>query len=349
MNKLIVSVFAICASPGLAMEPAAVTNAANFLLESALGAEHACFQFTKGAVESNGWTPEECSDILLLAERTLRNSTNEFDVYRRRNAVGMIGDFGGTNALQELSVLMRSTDDRLGALAGEAFLHVARANPALLSPLKAEMARSSRGDRLFVQSIYDRVDFDLTYGGPSPDLQRNLVRFLLDQVVVEQGERAALDELLCREVPKWRASPQRAENAAKMIREHPDDAQLVSFFETVRTNTLEAAGTTLADGEGASSPPLAVTNRGSSSGTNAESDPWAGLLDDLPEKKPWVRPSGSEPLAHSSPADSSPSAPPSPPAPEPFQAMLVFPSDLENETDSSASESRPESESEQEF
>ena len=61
MNKLIVSVFAICASPGLAMEPAAVTNAANFLLESALGAEHACFQFTKGAVESNGWTPEECS------------------------------------------------------------------------------------------------------------------------------------------------------------------------------------------------------------------------------------------------------------------------------------------------
>lgn len=39
----------------------------------------------------------------------------------------------------------------------------------------------------------------------------------------------------------------------------------------------------------------------------------------------------------------------SPPAPEPFQAMLVFPSDLGNETDSSASESRPESESEQEF
>ena len=295
MNKLIVSVFAICASPGLAMEPAAVTNAANFLLESALGAEHACFQFTKGAVESNGWTPEECSDILLLAERTLRNSTNEFDVYRRRNAVGMIGDFGGTNALQELSVLMRSTDDRLGALAGEAFLHVARANPALLSPLKAEMARSSRGDRLLVRSIYDRVDFDLTYGGPSPGLQRNLVRFLLDQVVVEQGERAALDELLCREVPKWRASPQRAENAAKMIREHPDNARLVSFFETVRTNALESARAALPS-EGEDADTSATTNQLTrASAPSADSDPWANLLDDLPEKKPWTPPPGYEP------------------------------------------------------
>ena len=295
MNKLIVSVFAICASPGLAMEPAAVTNAANFLLESALGAEHACFQFTKGAVESNGWTPEECSDILLLAERTLRNSTNEFDVYRRRNAVGMIGDFGGTNALQELSVLMRSTDDRLGALAGEAFLHVARANPALLSPLKAEMARSSRGDRLLVRSIYDRVDFDLTYGGPSPGLQRNLVRFLLDQVVVEQGERAALDELLCREVPKWRASPQRAENAAKMILEHPDDARLVAFFETVRTNTIESARTAPPPERTDADPPATTNQLTRTSDQPADSDPWAGLLDDLPEKKPWTPPPGYEP------------------------------------------------------
>ena len=274
MNKLIVSVFAICASPGL---------------------EHACFQFTKGAVESNGWTPEECSDILLLAERTLRNSTNEFDVYRRRNAVGMIGDFGGTNALQELSVLMRSTDDRLGALAGEAFLHVARANPALLSPLKAEMARSSRGNRLLVRSIYDRVDFDLTYGGPSPGLQRKLVRFMLDQVVVEQGEGAALDELLCREVPKWRASPQRAENAAKMIREHPDNARLVSFFETVRTNALESARAALPS-EGEEADTSATTNQLTrASAPSADSDPWANLLDDLPEKKPWTPPPGYEP------------------------------------------------------
>ena len=295
MNRLIVSVFAICASPGLAMEPVAVTNAANFLLESALGADHACFEFTKDAIESNGWTPEECSDILLLAERTLRNSTNEFDVYRRRNTVGMVGNFGGTNALQELSVLMRSADVRLGALAGEAFLRVARAEPELLSPLKAEMARSSREDRLFVRSIYDRVDFDLTYCGPSPILQRNLVRFLLDQVVVEQEERATLDEILCREVPKWRTSPQRAENAAKMVREHPDDARLVSFFENVRTNALQAAGVAFADGPGAVPPP-AADNRGSSSGTSAEPDPWADLLDNLPEKKPWKRPESCVPV-----------------------------------------------------
>ena len=211
------------------------------------------------------------------------------------------------------------------------------------------MADTMPTDNWERQEVYQTISNHLQYGSPSHSNQVSLVRFLLNRSLSESKLFDMLDAILCREVPKWRTSPPRAENAAKMIREHPDDAQLVSFFETVRTNTLEAAGTTLADGEGASSPPLAVTSRGSSSGTNAESDPWAGLLDDLPEKKPWVRPSGAEPLAHSSPADSSPSAPPSSPAPEPFQAMLVFPSDLGNETDSSASESRPESEIEQEF
>ena len=110
-----------------------------------------------------------------------------------------------------------------------------------------------------------------------------------------------LDEILCREIPKWRASPQRAENAAKMIREHPNDARLVSYFETVRTNALESARATVPTEQCASTPPPDSTNRVSEAGAPAvpdgaaASDPWAGLLDDLPEKKPWTPPPGYEP------------------------------------------------------
>lgn len=91
-------------------------------------------------------------------------------------------------------------------------------------------------------------------------------------------------------------------NALKMIREHPDDARLVAFFETVRTNALESARATVPTERRDSTPPPVSTNRVSEAGAPAvqdgaaaASDPWAGLLDDLPEKKPWTPPPGYEP------------------------------------------------------
>ena len=67
-----------------------------------------------------------------------------------------------------------------------------------------------------------------------------------------------------------------------MIREHPDDARLVAFFETVRTNALESARA-----ESRASPGASTTR---AVPADAESDPWADLLSDLPEKKPWTPP-----------------------------------------------------------
>lgn len=152
------------------------------------------------------------------------------------------------------------------------------------------------------QEVYQTIATHLQYAGPSSSNQLLLVRFLLDRTIVDAQLFDMLDEILCREVPKWRASPQRAENAAKMIREHPDDARLVAFFETVRTNALESARATVPTERRDSTPPPVSTNRVSEAGAPAvqdgaaaASDPWAGLLDDLPEKKPWTPPPGYEP------------------------------------------------------
>ena len=152
------------------------------------------------------------------------------------------------------------------------------------------------------QEVYQTIATHLQYAGPSSSNQLSLVRFLLDRTIVDAQLFDMLDEILCREVPKWRASPQRAENAAKMIREHPNDARLVAFFETVRTNALESARMAVPAERRDSAPPPVSTNRVSEADTSAvpdsdaaDSDPWAGLLDDLPEKKPWTPPPGYEP------------------------------------------------------
>ncbi|MGN0845101.1 MAG: hypothetical protein ACI4QT_07775 [Kiritimatiellia bacterium] len=104
-----------------------------------------------------------------------------------------------------------------------------------------------------------------------------------------------LDEILCREIPKWRASTQRAENAAKMIRNHPDDAELVAFFQMVRTNAIESAKMSPSAKRTPADSPSPADSLSQTAGPSAETDPWAGLLDDLPEKKPWIPPPDAEP------------------------------------------------------
>lgn len=286
MKQIIYLALSFAVSSSLALEPQAVTNAANGLIESALGANHACFEFTKSAIELNGWTPSECSEILLLAARTLRNSTNEFDIYRRRNAVAMLGRFGDTNALGELATFFLSDDRFLRDEAGVAFLRIARVNHNLLAPLREEISIARQGDaHSFTSTIYNRIQFDLTYGGLSRSLQRNLLRFLMEQATVETGERAMLDEILCREVPKWRASPQRAENAARMKALHADDAGIVSFFTGIERDAAAARAALAGDG-GKDAP----GGEAGTQGNRDADDPWADLLDNLPEKKPWEPP-----------------------------------------------------------
>ena len=87
------------------------------------------------------------------------------------------------------------------------------------------------------QEVYQTIATHLQYAGPLSSNQISLVRFLLNRTIVDAQLFDMLDEILCREVPKWRASPQRAENAAKMIREHPDDAG-PTFSSTSRKRNL---------------------------------------------------------------------------------------------------------------
>lgn len=284
MKKIAFLILSLLTNACCALEPQARTNAVDYILENVLGALHGCNDAMVGAVSRNGWTTADCAEILAAAERTLQASTDQGSGYRRQNAVSLLWEFGGTNSIPHLLFLMHHEAGSVKELAGEGYFRVAASNPfpGWEAPVREEIARSPVRAGSFAWSMYDFTAFELEYAGPSTVYHRNLLRFLLNQATVERGECAMLDEILCREVPKWRASPQRAENAAKMIREHPDDARLVAFFETVRTNALESARTAHPAEESTSAP------RSSSDG--GASDPWADLLDDLPEKKPWTPP-----------------------------------------------------------
>ena len=77
-----------------------------------------------------------------------------------------------------------------------------------------------------------------------------------------------------------------------MIREHPDSARLLAFFQTVRTNAIESARTAHFSDPGDGDAP-ATTNLTAfvpptpeAGDTSAGSGPWDDLLDNLPEKTP---------------------------------------------------------------
>jgi hypothetical protein len=212
-----------------------------------------------------------------------------------------MGDYPSDVAVSVLESLVLDRSERERRAAASTLAKLALQNKSVLNRLKRIMDDIPTGE-WERQSVYQTISARLQYGGPPSDQQLSLDRFLLERASVDTQLFDMLDEILCREVPKWRASRQRAENATKMIREHPDDARLVAFFETVRTNALESARMAVPSERRDSAPPPVSTNRVSEAGAPAApngnaavSDPWAGLLDDLPEKKPWTPPPGYEP------------------------------------------------------
>lgn len=213
----------------------------------------------------------------------------------RFQAICCIRDYPCDEAYAFLERLLADVNEPERRTAAYSLTRMSLGDSARLARLE-EIADAIPTENWARQEVYQTIATHLQYAGPSSSNQLSLVRFLLNRTIVDAQLFDILDEILCREVPKWRASPQRAENAAKMIREHPDDARLVSFFETVRTNAIESARAALPP-ERADADSPGTTNRATrASAPSADSDPWADLLDDLPEKKPWTPPPGYEPV-----------------------------------------------------
>ena len=255
-----------------------------------------------GTLKARGRSDEQIMDVLAY----VIDHPDEFPAGAPGKAVGALGLLDSTNAFVFAESFLDSNNPSLRWQATMAYRDLAfsRHYPGLdaISRLQTQVNGLLTHGSEVRNWIYDGFEIELRRAGPKPNRQKTILRFLLHQATHDPEGRKILDEILCREVPKWRASPQRAENAAKMIREHPDDARLVAFFESVRTNALESARVAVPAERHDSAPTPVTTNLVSEAGLsavpdgdNAASDPWADLLVDLPEKKPWVPPPGWEP------------------------------------------------------
>ncbi len=263
---------------------------------------HETGQAVVGALKARDRTDDQIVDVL---EYVIEHP-DEFPDGSSGKAAGAMGLLESENAIRHLELLIDSSNWSVRAEATLAYRDRMFNSAWADSSTVRRLTKTVNGPLVHGSEvrnwIYDGFEIELRRAGPKPDRQKTILQFLLHQATTDPEGRDILDEILCREIPKWRASPQRAENAAKMISEHPDDARLVSFFETVRTNALESARATVPTERRDSAPPPDSTNRVSEAGAPvvpdgaaAASDPWAGLLDDLPEKKPWTPPPGYEP------------------------------------------------------
>ena len=276
MKKVLFAFCALVAQSVFALDPVALTNAALHVKTVGLESEHSADIVMAGAAESGGWTQQDCTDVLYLAYQLGRWSTNSFESGSSCHAITLMADFGGTNAAPRLVSIMQNDVGFFREWAGRKYVRVCTRNPfpGWEEPLRAEIARSSAAPGDFSWIVYDYAGFDLKYMHSDPVWQRTILRFLLEQAVRDAPNGAVIDDILCREVPRWRGSARRAENAERMVREHPDDAALAAFFGRVAANARAVAATT---------PPPRVSR--SAAQALREGDPWADLLEDLPVKK----------------------------------------------------------------
>ena len=282
-----------------ASTPSDSTNSVSYVLQYVLPAEHDCKVHMKRAVERFGWTRDDCSEILLEAFRILRNSQEPTDSHNGENAIGLLGHFGSEKALPDLEILMRNETGWLQELAAASYVFVVDARPERIGPVLAAMDVDAREPDSLARRMTARFGRHLQYAAPQETFRENLLRVFLQQACSGTPLWEETDAILLREVPRWRASPQRAANAERMLREHPDDPALTNFFSRVladvRAQPAFVAGTNRLSDVALPGPKKATATAPGEAGGE---DPWADLLADLPEKKPWEPPGGAPRPAH---------------------------------------------------
>lgn len=226
---------------------------------------------------------------------SLADSNDAQNRNMRYQAVGCLRDYPCEAAFSYLESILKEKDANIRRMAALTLARLSFDEERWLSRLEVVMERDTFGmsER---QEVYDTVSAHLQGGFPPLERQCRLLRFLLHRASQELFCPDIPDEILCREIPKWQGSPQRAVNAARMIREHPDRARLVAFFQIVRTNAIESARPAPFPGSGDDNAPTATNSTAfvspppEAGDPSTGSDPWDDLLNDLPEKKPGTPP-----------------------------------------------------------
>ena len=198
-----------------ALDGPALTNGVR-AVGSILAAEGCQGEFMQDLVVRNGWTPDDCTDILLALEASLRpRRTDYYSSFMHEVTFSLMADFATTNALPTLAELLWD---------------------------------ETMPDHFGPRTAYVRISRQW-WAYPLEERQ-NFVDFLVRRAGEDVRNAGLVDEILRERVPAWQDSPQRLANAERMLRLHPE-AGPRSVFAGV-TNRLRG----LSAASRASPPPL---------------------------------------------------------------------------------------------
>ncbi len=191
----------------------------------------------RGLVRRNGWTPDDCTEILLSLEASLRpRRTDYYSSFLHEVTFGLMAEFASTNALPALEE--RLWDETMPEHFGPrmAYVRISRCAPEFWPPLVRRLDANVGTNDLFAFYCYGDVQWTLQWGRYSPEEREQFVDFLVHRAGEDVRNAGQIDDILCKEVPAWEESPQRLENAERMLRLHPE-ASSRSLFAGV-TNRL---------------------------------------------------------------------------------------------------------------
>ena len=247
------------AAPRAAADDARVEADAATIAQIALHVHDAyeCFQWQRAR-----WTDRTDEDVFraikLIVDRYAA-TTNYYESLSRVNAVAFLAELSSTNAYALAEHLARTEPERetwgprgpifltaIGA-AAIAMPPLAFRDPANLPSFAAYLdgPDSHRGHIRDV--IYRQTDRLVRLEREPGPARTRLLRFLLDRAALETDCCDVLDETLCREIPAWRRSPQRAAVAERLLPGLPADSRARTFFEGVLAEVPESARRAIPD------------------------------------------------------------------------------------------------------
>ena len=208
-----------------------------------LGAQGDQDEYMRDLVGRNGWTPDDCTDILLSLEASLRPRRTDYgSSFIHEVTFSLMAEFASTNALPALAELLwdETMPDHFGPRT--AYVRISRCAPEFWPPLIRRLDATVGTNDLFAYYCYEDVRWTLQWWPYPAEQRQNFVDFLVRRAGEDVRNAGLVDEILRERVPAWQDSPQRLENAERMLRLHPEAASRSVFAGvTNRLRGLSAA------------------------------------------------------------------------------------------------------------
>lgn len=186
-------------------------------------------------------SPDELSEALVFAAKTLGSSSDSYDLNAQRFAISALGSFGTENALPYLEETVMGKDIGRAQNAMSSLVKLSARFPSALQILSTAMNTERVEDRDFKQATYFRIENEFDFANPTHEHLEQLVAFLLSATESEICQAAQLDSLLCKVKADYSASQERIRFVNRLASVEREEGKSDGYFSAIERE-LQSAG-----------------------------------------------------------------------------------------------------------